>query len=105
MRIIEPYVEVWPFDATAMLKNIEMAGRTTYKSEGKITGDSHIDFIKKIIQSGHESVLEHEKVTVKFVVDRGVSHELVRHRIASYTQESTRYCNYGQDRFGRNNIY
>lgn len=101
MRIIEPYVEVWPFDATAMLKNIEMAGRTTYKSEGKITGDSHIDFIKKIIQSGHESVLEHEKITVKFVVDRGVSHELVRHRIASYTQESTRYCNYGQDRFGK----
>jgi thymidylate synthase (FAD) len=54
-----------------------------------------------VIRSGHHSVLEHEKVTVRFIVDRGVSHELVRHRIASYSQESTRYCNYNQDRFGK----
>ena len=57
--------------------------------------------MRSIIKSGHESVIEHEKITVKIVCDRGVSHEIVRHRIASYSQESTRYCNYGADKFGK----
>ncbi len=82
-----------------MLKKIEKAGRTCYKSEDRITGDSAATFIKKIVQSGHESVIEHEKITVRFICDRGVTHELVRHRLASYSQESTRYCNYSKDKY------
>lgn len=77
-----------------MLKSIEQSGRVCYKSEKKITKGSAEDFVKKIIKSGHLSVIEHQGLTVKFVVDRGVSHELVRHRIISCSQESSRYCNY-----------
>ena len=83
-----------------MLKNIERAGRVCYKSEERITDNSAGSFIKRIISSGHESVIEHEKITLKIICDRGVSHEIVRHRIASYSQESTRYCNYAHDKFG-----
>lgn len=83
-----------------ILKNIEKFGRVCYKSESNITEDSASPFISRIIKSGHESVIEHEKISVKIVCDRGVSHEIVRHRIASYSQESTRYCNYIKDKFG-----
>lgn len=82
-------------NGTEMLKNIERYGRTCYKSEERITEDSAHTFVRMLIKRGHESVLEHEKVTVRIICDRGVSHELVRHRIASYSQESTRYCDYG----------
>lgn len=82
-----------------ILKNVEKAGRTCYKSEDRITEDSAKVFIKRIIESGHESVIEHEKITVRFICDRGVTHELVRHRLASYSQESTRYCNYSKDKY------
>ena len=81
-------------DGEKMLKNIERAGRTCYKSEDKITSDSARKFVAMIIKSGHDSVIEHEKVTVRVICDRGVTHEIVRHRIGSYSQESTRYCNY-----------
>lgn len=77
-----------------ILRNIEKAGRTCYKSEKNIDNESAIIFVKSLLRRGHESVLEHEKITVKIICDRGVSHELVRHRIASYSQESTRFCNY-----------
>lgn len=100
MLIIEPSVVVYPFGPVTALKNIERAGRVAYKSEEKMSDTSYVQFIEKIIKSGHDSVLEHEKLSVKFIVDRGISHELVRHRLASYTQESTRYCNYSQDKFG-----
>jgi thymidylate synthase (FAD) len=100
VKIVKAGYEIWPFDGMALLKNIEKAGRTCYKSEGNITDTSCIDFAKKIIELGHESVLEHEKITVKFIIDRGVSHELVRHRISSFSQESTRYCNYAKEKFG-----
>lgn len=73
---------------------IEVAGRTCYKSEDKITPDSAEKFIKSIRDRGHHSVLEHSAMTVRFVCDRGVTHEIVRHRLAAYSQESTRYCNY-----------
>lgn len=76
------------------LKLIELAGRTCYKSEDKITDDSAASFVQKLNKLGHHSVLEHSCMSVKFTTDRGVSHELVRHRLASYSQESTRYCNY-----------
>ncbi|MFA5168949.1 MAG: FAD-dependent thymidylate synthase [Candidatus Omnitrophota bacterium] len=76
------------------LELIEQAGRTCYKSEDRMTPESAFDFAEKILKRGHESVIEHVSATVKFVVDRGVSHEIVRHRLASYSQESTRYCDY-----------
>lgn len=94
MILVKPSFEIVPFDAEEILKRIEIAGRICYKSEDKITEDSACCFVEMIIKRGHESVLEHEKLTVRFVCDRGVSHELVRHRIASFSQESTRYCNY-----------
>lgn len=86
-----------------ILKQLELIGRVCYKSENKISqdsADSAKEFIKRIIESGHESVIEHYCITVKFICDRGVSHEIVRHRLASYSQESTRYCNYAKDKFG-----
>jgi thymidylate synthase (FAD) len=73
---------------------IEAAGRTCYKSEDKITESSAVEFVKKILKRGHLSVIEHASMTVRFVVNRGFTHELVRHRLASFSQESTRYCNY-----------
>jgi thymidylate synthase (FAD) len=82
-------------------KLVEYAGRTAYKSEGKITADSYDKFIRSLIKRGHEAVIEFGSMAVKFVTDRGVSHELVRHRMCSFVQESTRYCNYDFDRFGR----
>ena len=100
MRIIEPSFEIMPVNGEEILKNIERAGRTCYKSEDKITADSARKFVAGIVKSGHESVIEHEKITVRIICDRGVTHEIVRHRIASYSQESTRYCNYSNDKFG-----
>ena len=83
-----------------MLKNIEYIARTCYKSEDMMTDLSAVKMVESLINRGHEAMLEHEKISVKFIVDRGVSHEIVRHRIASYAQESTRYCNYSKDKFG-----
>lgn len=80
----------------AIYNLLEKAGRVCYKSEDKITEYSAKEFIGRIVRSGHESVIEHMNLTVKFITDRGVTHELVRHRLASYSQESTRYCDYGK---------
>lgn len=101
MKIIEPSAEfMFPVDGEQILKNIEKCGRVCYKSEDKITEDSAKKFVAGIIKSGHEAVLEHQSLTIKFTCDRGVSHEIVRHRLAAYCQESTRYCNYSNDKFG-----
>lgn len=101
MRTIKPQVVVESHvDGDYILKQIELAGRTAYKSEDKITPDSAKDFVKMISGRGHLSVIEHQSVTVRIICDRGVSHEIVRHRLASYTQESTRYCNYTKGKFG-----
>ncbi|MDR0726662.1 MAG: FAD-dependent thymidylate synthase [Rickettsiales bacterium] len=86
---------------TTQAKLIESAGRTAYKSEDKISEDSSEKFIKMISTRNHGAVLEFGNMVVKFITDRGVSHEIVRHRIASFLQESTRYCNYGKDKFGK----
>lgn len=95
MEIIKPYFIIEDqIDGKKILKNLERYGRVCYKSEDKITVDSAANFIKMLLKSGHESVIEHEKITVRIICDRGVSHEIVRHRVASYSQESTRYCNY-----------
>ncbi len=101
MKIIEPSFEFLDeINGEEMLKKIEQAGRVCYKSEDKVSETSAEKFVGAIIKSGHESVIEHEKITVKIICDRGVTHEIVRHRIASYSQESTRYCNYANDKFG-----
>jgi thymidylate synthase (FAD) len=81
-------------------KLIELAGRTAYKSEDKISDTSYDAFIRGIIKRKHESVIEFGSMMVKFITNRGISHELVRHRLCSFVQESSRYCNYGKDRFG-----
>jgi len=92
---IKPKTEILDeIDPKTILEKIEKAGRTCYKSEDKITEHSCLRFVDNVIRRGHESVIEHEKITAKVICDRGVTHEIVRHRIASYSQESTRYCNY-----------
>ena len=101
MRVIEPYIEIiTPMNQDAVLQRLEQCGRVCYKSEGRIEPGSSEKFVRNVINRGHEAVLEHCSFTVRFVCDRGVSHELVRHRLASYCQESTRYCNYSGDKFG-----
>ena len=124
MKIIEAHcvVEVCP-DGNQALAMIERAGRTCYKSEGRIDtglltcrgcgGEGHDScgtcqgagvevigppsshrFVRMLLERGHESVLEHASASIRFMVDRGVSHELVRHRLASFSQQSTRFCRY-----------
>lgn len=105
MKIIEPYYKILTDISNGGIKElqfIEQAARTCYKSEDKITqdGESAKALIKRLISSGHEAMLEHSSLSVKFVVDRGVSHEIVRHRLFSFAQESTRYCNYSKGKFG-----
>jgi len=95
LKVIKPKVLIESkFNGEQLLKNLEKYGRVCYKSEDKITSDSARKFLTMILKSGHESVIEHEKITVRIICDRGVTHEIVRHRIGSYSQESTRYCNY-----------
>lgn len=102
MKIIKPSVEfITPLNGKAVMERLEQCGRVCYKSENSIAEGSAEKFLKGIISRGHEAVLEHCSITVKFICDRGVSHEIVRHRIAAYCQESTRYCNYSKDKFGR----
>lgn len=101
MKVIKPSVEfITPVDGSVILSRIEQCGRVCYKSEGKIMDGSAEAFCRGIIKRGHEAVLEHCSFTVKFICDRGVSHEIVRHRLAAYCQESTRYCNYSKGQFG-----
>jgi thymidylate synthase (FAD) len=101
MKIIRPLFEtIGKVDGNAIVRHIEKCGRVCYKSEDKITDDSAEKFVAGIIKRGHEAVLEHASITVRFVCDRGVSHEIVRHRLASFCQESTRYCNYSQGKHG-----
>jgi thymidylate synthase (FAD) len=100
MILVKPSYEiVSEIEKDKILKNIEVIGRTCYKSEYKITKESCYKFIEMLLSNGHESVLEHENISIKFICDRGVSHEIVRHRLASFSQESTRYCNYSSDKF------
>jgi len=99
MKIVEPSVTLlWVTPEPE--KQIEIAGRTCYKSEDKITPESSGEFCRRMVKSGHHAMIEHACASFKIVQDRGVSHEIVRHRLASYAQESTRYCNYGGDKFG-----
>jgi thymidylate synthase (FAD) len=102
MKIINQSYEILSDpDLQKQLQLIELAGRTAYKSEDRITDDSMKEFASMITKRGHEAVLEHSFLSVKFITDRGVSHELVRHRLASFTQESTRYCDYSKNKFNK----
>ena len=100
MRIVEPWIKVEKIDGTKIMKRIERACRTCYRSEGRITEDSYKNLIKNCITRGHESVLEHEKVTVRIYSDIGSYKDLTRHRFASFSVESTRYCSYDKDKYG-----
>lgn len=99
MRILQPSFQILSYTSN-MTRLIETGIRTCYKSEDRIEEGSDVKIIEHVKSLNHESTLEHGVVTVKFICDRGVTHELVRHRIASYSQESTRYCNYGKGKFG-----
>lgn len=103
MKIISQSFELCDpaLDGQEILKHIERCGRVCYKSEEMAAPGTSEDFVRRIIRRGHESVLEHVSVSARIVTDRGVTHEIVRHRLASYSQESTRYCNYDSGRFGR----
>ena len=104
MPFIKPGYEILtPIDGLAELQAIERAARVCYKSEAAITedGESAKKLIRRLIKSGHEAMLEHSFLSVEFTVDRGVTHELVRHRLCSFAQESTRYCNYFAEKFGK----
>lgn len=100
MKLVEPWIKVEPFDGKKIMKRIERACRTCYRSEGNITEDSYKNLIKNCITRGHESVLEHEKITVRIYNDIGSYKDLTRHRFASFSVESTRYCSYDKDKYG-----
>lgn len=101
MKIIKPSYEIISFpDENNCLKIIELSGRVCYKSEHKISEFSSEPFVRNIINSGHESVIEHQSATVKFIADRGFLAEITRHRLASFSVESSRYANYSKEKFG-----
>lgn len=100
MNLVEPWIKVEPFDGTKIMKRIERACRTCYRSEGNITEDSYKKLLKNCLTRGHESVLEHEKITVRIYNDIGSYKDLTRHRFASFSVESTRYCSYDKDKYG-----
>lgn len=99
MKIIKPKIFVENIDGIKVMKRIERACRTCYRSEGSIDDESYKRLIKNCINRGHESVLEHEKITIRMICDIGVYKDLTRHRFGSFSIESTRYCNYGKDKF------
>lgn len=101
MRIVDAGYEILdPLNGEEILKKIERVARVCYKSEDKITEGSAEKMVRALIKSNHMAMLEHYSFSVKFICDRGVSHEIVRHRVASYAQESTRYCNYSNGNVG-----
>lgn len=99
MKLIDPVLYVEEYDSIKMLKRIERACRTCYRSEKLISEDSYKKLLKNCLNKGHESILEHEKVSIRMICDLGVYKDITRHRFASFSIESTRYCNYGNDKF------
>ena len=102
MKIIKPSVEIlFPETGEGFLHAIERAGRVCYKSEEKMGPGTDVEFVKKMLHLGHHAMIEHApSISMKFICDRGVSHEIVRHRLFSFAQESTRYCNYSNEKHG-----
>ena len=101
MKVIQQSYEILTdlSDSTKILKDIERVGRVCYKSESNITQDSYIKFCKMLRDRGHEAMIEHSQLSVKFIVNRAIANEIVRHRLFSFAQESTRYINYSKDKF------
>lgn len=101
VNIVAPHVEIMtPLDGEAILKHLELCARNCYKSEDKITPDSARTMVKKLLELGHEAMIEHYSLTAKLTCDIGVYKDLTRHRLASFAIESTRYCNYSKGKFG-----
>ena len=100
MRLVEPWIKVENFDGVKIMKRIERACRTCYRSEDKISEESYKNLLTNCLNRGHESVLEHEKITVRIYIDIGTYKDLTRHRFASFSVESTRYCSYNKDKYG-----
>lgn len=105
MKIVEPKYEILTDISDGGIKElqqIERVARVCYKSEDKITpdGESAKKLVGFLVKQGHEAMLEHSQLSVLFTCDRAIANELVRHRIASFAQESTRYCNYSKEKFG-----
>ena len=100
MRLVEPWIKVENFDGVKIMKRIERACRTCYRSEDKISEESYKNLVTNCLNRGHESVLEHEKITVRIYSDIGTYKDLTRHRFASFSVESTRYCSYNKDKYG-----
>ena len=100
MRIVEPWIKVEKIDGIHIMKKIEKACRTCYRSEGMVSEESYKNLLKNCLNKGHESVLEHEKITVRIYDDVGSYKDLTRHRHASFSIESTRYCSYDKDKYG-----
>ena len=106
MKLIKPYTEILtPVDTVEVYKTIEKVARTCYKSEDKITDTSAERMVKSLIKSGHEAMIEFFDITVKFTCDRITSQSIVRHRLGSFAQESTRFCNYAKDKFGQELVF
>lgn len=100
INVVKPSFELAErLDMIDMCKRIEKIGRLCYKSENKITDSSCVPFVEMLLARGHEAMIEHVSISVKLTIDRGVSHEIVRHRLGSYSQESTRFCNYTNSKF------
>ena len=100
MRLVEPWIKVENFDGVKIMKRIERACRTCYRSEDKISEESYKNLLTNCLNRGHESVLEHEKITVRIYSDIGTYKDLTRHRFASFSVESTRNCSYNKDKYG-----
>ena len=100
MRLVEPWIRVENFDGVKIMKRIDRACRTCYRSEDKISEESYKNLLTNCLNRGHESVLEHEKITVRIYSDIGTYKDLTRHRFASFSVESTRYCSYNKDKYG-----
>ena len=99
MKIIKPWIEIRDFDGVQMMKNLELAAKQCYRSQGNITEDSYKKFLTSCLNRGHESVIEHEKISIRMCCDVGCYKDITRHRHASFSIESTRYCNYSKDKF------
>ena len=100
MKLIKPKVEILDqIDGEQIINRIAIVARTCYKSEDLSTHDKDLALVKRLIESKHEAMLEFVDITVKFTCDRITSQSIVRHRMASFAQESTRYCNYSKDKF------
>lgn len=100
MKIVQQSHEwITPLNRDVTLKRIEQIARTCYQSEGAIKPGSDAKMVAMLCKNHHYAMIEHISLSCKFITDRGVANEIVRHRIGSYAQESTRYCNYNKDKF------